>query len=842
MDRIFLSGIVIIVSVSVCRVEAQQSVLPAEPLDVRVRIDGAEEVTFSDAIQAEEANWTVNLAAPTGHYEVSWSVEVEAAAALMLQGGLFQGGAGQNHRLHMTIRGGGTECFVTSDQTGDWQVKETKIFDPVRYVEAQSADVTGRMTLQFHWSFRKPGRQPAWRTGLRGLVVEPTGAEELAEAFCAPMAEGFPPVALPPEKGIVGDAPWKVVDNVLTKNGKPFFPIGFVFGTDDRTLGQVRAMGANAVHSVISWRQVMHAPSPDLRIVETNRLRHGRIGRWGLAGLPLVEGHYVPDWFAAAHPQDQTSPLGADGNKTGSWFPYSIHYGPMRAAMKQFWQALAPGMGREPSVLAMITWNEPIYGGHFAQPRQFADYRDFAVENYRRWLQTEYPSLATLNQHWDTDHREWEQIEPPHGPDEINRRVWYDWARYGQHAFGSFFQYIADCFHEEAPDLWMIHKPTDGPFDGWACSSGTNYYLMGRSSPHLFGFDAYTSTPGTVALARAGAMDKPVFQLETNTVPPTAAARNPHVVRNWMWNFMIGGLRGMFIFAMSPGQYGLLNDAYCNAETRPAYVQFVRQVSDHGHILALNDAPARVAILHSNAAVLHYPGQRPRYPGPAFGAYHLIKNSHFNVVFLPQERCNLGVLSQYELLVLPSHTILTQEETQIVEHFVNAGGKLLVFSHALEKNENFEDLAPYVPQTFDVQEAERIEIPNGRILATTADGRPAAVVARGGSVVYCAWRSDYDERPRRFVEGVLREVFGIRQTVRLVSLDDPLVACGDVGTRLIRKSGRDGAYHLLVYNGGDKRSVRLDSQLPLKREWFHGADGELPQIQLSQSTAYLFSQ
>ena len=151
-------------------------------------------------------------------------------------------------------------------------------------------------------------------------------------------------------------------------------------------------------------------------------------------------------------------------------------------------------------------------------------------------------------------------------------------------------------------------------------------------------------------------------------------------------------------------------------------------------------------------------------------------------------------------------------------------------------------LAPYVPQTFGVQDAERIEIPNGRILATTVGGRPTAVVARGGSVVYCAWRSDYDEHPRRFVEGVLREVFGFRQAVRLVSVDDPLVACGAVGTRLIRESGRDGAYHLLVYNGGDERSVRLDSQLPLKREWFHGADGELPQIQLSQSTAYLFSQ
>ncbi len=874
VHRAFFAAIVTIAGSGVCRLEAQQSVLPAEPSDVRVRIDGAREVAFADAFDVEAALWQVKQEAPTGRYAVSWSVEVAAAAALRLKGELFQGGAGQNQRLQMTIRGGGTECFVLSDQTGEWQVKQTRIFDPVQHVERLAAGggegSGGRMTLAFYWSFSKPGRQPAWRTALRGLVVEATDAAELVEAFCAPMAEGFPPVALPPARGVLGDAPWKVVDNVLTKNGEPFFPIGFVFGTDDRTLGQVRAMGANAVHTVISWPQVMPQPAPDQSVVEHTWLGHARIGRWGLAGLPLVEGHYVPDWFAAAHPQDATSPLGADGNKTGSWFPYSIHYEPMRAAMKQFWQALAPGFGREPSVLAVITWNEPIYGGHYARPRQFADYRDFAVENYRTWLQTQYASLAALNQHWGTDHASWEQIEPPRGPDETNRRAWYDWARYGQSAFAGFFEYIGDCFHDQVPDLWMIHKPTDGPFDGWACSSGTNYYLMGRSSPHVFGFDAYTRTPGTVALARAGATDKPVFQLETNSIPPTAAARNPRKVRNWMWNFMIGGLRGMFIFAMSTGQYGLLNDAYCDAETRPTYAQFVRQVSDHGHVLALNDAPARIAILHSNDAVLHYPGQRPLYPGPAFGAYHLVKNSHFNVVFVPQERCTLEVLSPYEVLVLPSYTILTEAQIQTVERFVNAGGKLLAFSHALEKNETFEDLedvppvfglaerspvgealtvsvqdeaiAPYVTQAFAGHDAERIETVDGRTLATTVGGQAAAVLTRGGSVVYCAWRSDYDEHPRRLVEGLLREVFGVRQTVRLVSPDDPLVACGAVGTRLIREPGRDGAYHLLVHNGGDERSVRLDSRVPFERERFYGAHATLPRIELPQATAYLLSQ
>ena len=85
MHRNVFAVIVTIATTSVCRLEAQQSVLPARPSDVHVRIDGAEEVGFLDAIKAEKANWAVNLAAPNGHYEVSWSVEVAAQPALMLQ-------------------------------------------------------------------------------------------------------------------------------------------------------------------------------------------------------------------------------------------------------------------------------------------------------------------------------------------------------------------------------------------------------------------------------------------------------------------------------------------------------------------------------------------------------------------------------------------------------------------------------------------------------------------------------------------------------------------------------------------------------------------------------------
>lgn len=862
---------IIVSTTLVTQVNAHMEMLPDDTSKVRVLIDGMRSVTFEDVIDVELGMWQVDADAPNGRYRVTWNVSVATASSLALRAEMFNGGADQEHHLQMMVQGSGAKCFIVNDEQRNWQSTRTTIFDAVRYVDMQNACADAQMTLRFDWSFHKIGHDPVWQTRLRNLSVNETDPTELLRAFREPAASGFPPVVLPPAKGINSEVRWQVVDKILTKNGKPFFPIGFVFGTGDKTLGQVRAMGANAVHSVVPWPAAMSGPgiAAAESLVDFSQ-QLARVGRWGLAVLPMPEGHYVPDWFAAAHPQQDAWPLGADGKKTGGWFPYSIHYEPMRRAMKEFWQALAPIIDREPAVLATITWNEPVYGGNSARPQQFADYRKFAIARYRKWLMTHYETLAQLNAHWGTDYPRWDDIVPPRLPDEISRYAWYDWARWGQIAFADFFQYITDCFHETAPDMWMIHKPTDAPFDGWHCSSGTNYYLMSQSSRHVAGFDGYTSTPAIVALARAGAGDRPVFQLETNSIPPTAAARTPEVVRNWLWNYMVGGLRGMFIFPMSRGQYGLLNDAYCSPQTRPVYAQFVRQVSDYGHILALNDAPAKIAVLHSNDAVLHYPGQRSYYPGPAIGAYHLIKNSHYSVEFLPQEECSLETLSAYEVIVLPSHTILTNEEIESLQKFVDVGGKLLAFSHALEKNEYFEDvdilptvlglqrrtsvegaatvlskvsaIAPYIKHPFTAQQVERISPDEGRVLAQTSDGHMAAYSTHDDHVVYCAWRSDHLDSARRITEAILREVFNVKQIVRLILPTNFKSAYGHLGTRLIREPGRSGKYHLLIHNSGEDVTLRLDTNVDFRQEHFHIADNSLPLITLSSSHAYLLSQ
>jgi hypothetical protein len=220
------------------------------------------------------------------------------------------------------------------------------------------------------------------------------------------------------------------------------------------------------------------------------------------------------------------------------------------------------------------------------------------------------------------------------------------------------------------------------------------------------------------------------------------------------------------------------------------------------------------------------------------------------------------------VIVVPSYTILSDAQTKALQRFVNRGGNLLAFSHSLEKNIYFEDLpeiprvlglksreavegsavitvtdpaiATYVPDTLQAKSGiERITASSGRILARAGDA-PVVVTAGKGKVVYCAFSSD--SGCERLVEGILRELFGIKQTVRLVAQGDRTVAYNSALIRLIRAPGRRGRHHLLVFNDADKVTLSLDTDLKFTKEHFYGADGSLPAITLSSSHAYLLSE
>ena len=123
--------------------------------------------------------------------------------------------------------------------------------------------------------------------------------------------------------------------------------------------------------------------------------------------------------------------------------------------------------------------------------------------------------------------------------------------------------------------------------------------------------------------------------------------------------------------------------------------------------------------------------------------------------------------------------------------------------------------------------------PTGRVLATNSDSYPAVVCTRGGRVVYCAFESRYSPGARSFLEGVLREILGIRQTVRLTKTGEE-TACEAVMTRVIRDPRSEATFLLALNTRPRQVEVSLESRHSFSHDLIAGPgnaiDGDILRI------------
>ncbi|AHF93474.1 beta-galactosidase [Opitutaceae bacterium TAV5] len=638
-----------------------------------------------------------------------------------------------------------------------------------------------------------------------------------APATPAPIADGLP-APLPPS----AKAPWKsrftLTNGVLFKDDAPFYPIGFVFGTSDADLAQARAMGANAVHFDIGWNT---APRPgDIPDASFDKVR-GMIRRaadWNMAVIPLLTGHYVPGWFQRAYPASEHAPVGSDGKRTGSWTPYSLHSPALREHIPAFWRATAAMVAAEPNVIGIGAWNEPGYGGTWNRGDQFAEYSQWAVAAWRDHLRTTFTTLDALNRAHGTGFATWDDVQPPRQPEAFNRRAWLDWMEFGQRAFAGFFAWERTIIKEAAPALLLTNKKQTNPWDRSTASSGTNWELMGRSED-IFGINLYSGSPfGTrniLDAASSYADGRPVMIFEINSMPPGAEARTPDTIRTLLWAPLAGGARGMFIFAfIRDTEHGILGPGGANAEGRAEYTRLLMQISAHQRELASPRVAGRIGIVYSTTAALQSTGDL--VPRHASGAFSLFRNSHYQVDYIPEERCTPDYLKRYTLVVLPTATVLKPRETAAVQTYLADGGRLWAFGDSLARDElwaaqpppAFLGLKDRKPPIGDrrhqqigkvdsalesyfegdcqiggvemvsavVGDADAIlpgaEIrtaTHGRVLAWNSDSYPTLLqTSTGGRVIYSAFSSDYSAALRGLVEGITREIIGLRQEARLV--------------------------------------------------------------------------
>jgi beta-galactosidase len=707
------------------------------------------------------------------------------------------------------------------------------------------------------------------------------------------LAGGLPTPFAPGQK-----TPWNgafsLANGVLFKDGAPFCPIGFVFGYNEQELAQARAMGANAVHFDIGWR-VAPGPGdvPDSAL-DAHRAIIRRAAAWDMAAIPLLTGHYVPGWFSRMYPKTEHQPLGSDGKPTGSWTPCSLHSPALREHIPAFWRAAARMAAAEPNVPAICLWNEPCYGGTWNRGKQFAEYSQWALAAWREHLRKTCGDLVTVNRIHGTSFASWDAIQPPRRPEDYNRRAWLDWMEFGQRAFAGFFAWERAILKETAPALLLANKKQTNPWDSSTASSGTNWDLLGRSED-IFGLNLYSGSPfGTrdrLDAAASYADGKPVMIFEINSMPPAANARTPDTIRTALWAPFAGGARGMFIFAFlaKPHEHAILNEKGSNDEGRAAYARLVGQISTHQRELGSPRVAGRIGIVYSTTAALQSTGDPvPRY---ATAAFALFRNSHYQADFIPEERCAPGYLGRYDLVVLPTACVLKPRETAALENYLQNGGRIWAFGDSLSRDESWRDqpvprflglkdrrppigdrrsqqiskVSPQLESWFEgdcpingvemvsaiIGDADAI-LPGsevrtstaGNVLAWNSDSYPTILqTSTGGRVIYSAFHSGNNATLRCLVEGITREIVGLRQEARFVSNSTGLTASAVITG--LREDYKDPALRYLIAINTTYRAQKTRLELPdgwsLQGESLHQMDTTADVLSLEPREVYLFT-
>lgn len=599
-----------------------------------------------------------------------------------------------------------------------------------------------------------------------------------------------------------------VHDGILVKGTVPFFPIGFVmYDTGDAALERAKAYGANSVHTEYSLVD-LYPDSPDvvspagLTKVETV---HKCAAAHGLTLFPLLTGHYIPEWLRK---QAGGRPVDATGRTVGEWFEFSIHNAAFLSALSRFWTAVGQTVGQDPNVGAFVMWNEPAYG---------MDSTPMALRAYRLWLSARYRNIGDLNVDFKASFTSFDEVVPPATPD-AGRAAWYRWGLFNQEAFADFFAEEARIFHAAAPPAKMSNKHPALTVNLGARWS--NDVVLQDASQDIYGCDRYGSSAyqlrDAMEVVRSLNAKGPVITYEWNpqrAIPP----RKPGPSAVQFMAQIIGGARGLFYYYFDGDrEFAYELDEATSEDVRNCISQLFRMVRDHPGVFAAPRRPADIAVLLSTPSTIHYgtdpdPVLSEQYTERLSGAYDLVRNQHFAVDFISDRQFAAGKLSRYKLLIVPSLSILSAENLELIGRFHREGGRLLAFGGCFARDERFNvipppaflglksrapmrgnrsetnivevapELTPYFDTELIVQIPEMVNalsqgpavrgasVPiqgsNVWLAASALNAVPSIVESADGKTVYCAFDSLYGEGLSCLVGGIVETRFGLVREV-----------------------------------------------------------------------------
>jgi beta-galactosidase len=436
-----------------------------------------------------------------------------------------------------------------------------------------------------------------------------------------------------------------------------------------------------------------------------------------------------PPWLGRLHPE--SLPVNREGTRL--WYGSRQHYCPSspayREAIQRLVTQLARRYGEHPALLLWHINNE--YGCHVAEC-----FCDESARAFREWLRRRYGTLEALNAAWGTafwsqGYGDWAEILPPRAaPTSINPTQQLDWQRFSSDA-------LLECFAIERSILKTITPqiPVTTNFmgffkclDHWTWAAQQDLIALdiypdpATPDAHHYGAIAYDLTRSLGGGAPWLLMEQVTSQVQWRS---HNRLKRPGQMRLWSYQALARGANGILFFqwrASKAGAEKFHGALLPHVGTENSRIW--REVTALGRELQQLTPILNSRVQASVAIVLDWeswwalegegkPSADLRMVDQIWRSYEQLWPRNIAVDFVPPD----ANLERYRLVCIPNLYLVRDDAAERIEHYVAAGGTLLLsfFSGIVDENDHVrlggypapfrrllglrvEEFEPYTPQ------------------------------------------------------------------------------------------------------------------------------------------------
>ncbi|MFY0601271.1 MAG: beta-galactosidase [Cyclobacteriaceae bacterium] len=503
------------------------------------------------------------------------------------------------------------------------------------------------------------------------------------------------------------DVDWEQVshgEDQITYQGRPVFLSNYTWKPKTRELMEYhgQADGFFLKHGYV----VDEKGTIDSEVI--SNLKNKKTGKAGF--IFLNHKGNVPDWAEKKYGPDLIM-------REDTYTSYDIDNPGARELNKMLLAGTVPYMsGKKYSMLGYMLCNEP----HFYTTEDVwatGPVSEYTIEKFKIWLTQKHRSIESLNTLWESDFSSFNdvEIEIPISQSLQGTPKWFDWVSFNMDRVTDWYRFLQSTIHESDPDgkvhlkimpnLWTENTRNHG-IDMEALTrmseiigndTGSEYnYMWGKEEwdeKYIFnwremsmGHDFYTSvSPNKIMfnseahyLSTGKSRDLYMTPRYARATYWLATTQGMDVSQTWYWSRNPDGSP----YSRAGKAYGGSNNQQPRIVNEVAST--IMDLNAHSElIMQMQRQRKPIRIFYSKTSAIN----KAEHMDDVFELYESIYFEGIPLGFVTEGIFKEQAQEDWDVVLIRKTPLVTQQEIEAIQNYLNQGGTILMDSESLQKDE-----------------------------------------------------------------------------------------------------------------------------------------------------------